>query len=774
MKKHRVGEVRPSQLMWTYGPGALVDLPNLSVITMGLDRWDADRCPTVEEGRLLAAVKRVLGPQVSHLRIPPYPSDGDFDPLSAEALIGAPVRPFPRWLRCVKCGLLAEFDSGLFTLKTNPYRPEEAHFIHTNCEKPGQSDAVPARFLMACRAGHLDDFPWRWFVHGGPSSCPGTLRFFERGASLQTENLWVKCDGCGSARSLVHAFGKEGRKNLPACRGRHPHLDTYDEDCSEEARPVLLGATNSWFPITLSVLAIPLGMDPVVQVVTDGSKYFEDVESLKETEFVLKTLKKGGTLPGVQICEAQATWETIQAIRDGKLEQASLSEEDLKRPEWDVLTSPSPPTNWPQFSSREVEPPKAFKDILHTVLLLERLREVKALIGYTRVEAPEEGMDDDERPPMASLCMGQPEWVPACEVYGEGIFLRFDEKRVETWLSSDGVKKRDDRLKTGHRGWRNARQLDPNRGYPGIRYAMIHTLAHLLVRELALECGYNATSIRERIYASDEEGMEMAGLLIYTAAADSDGTLGGLVELGKPESLGRLMEQSLKRAMVCSSDPLCSEHDPGEDRSLHSASCHACTFVSETSCERGNRYLDRALLIETLECKDAAFFEEKHFAGSHIGKDDGETNSTEDRSSNGNKKRSIVNVYKLEDLLATKGEPGESILVNLPPDRSPCATEKDGTIKFRFFDEDVDGPLAKGQVVILEHDGLRKNDTPLKIVAAKVIAIQKLVNPETDARMIQMTMRGGSSTYKLKIDKNEFETLRPICVLDSGKENEAE
>jgi hypothetical protein len=92
------------------------------------------------------------------------------------------------------------------------------------------------------------------------------------------------------------------------------------------------------------------------------------------------------------------------------------------------------------------------------------------------------------------------------------------------------------------------------------------------------------------------------------AAADSDGTLGGLVELGKPENLGRLIEQALNRSMVCSSDPLCSEHNPSEDRSLHAASCHACTFVAETSCERGNRYLDRALLVETFECKDAAFF----------------------------------------------------------------------------------------------------------------------------------------------------------------------
>ena len=189
MSSYLVGQVRPSQLLWTYGPGALIDLPNLSVLTMGLDRWNPDRCPPIEEARLLAAVRRVLGPQVERLRMPPFLREDGVDPMSAEGKIGVPVRPFPRWLRCVKCGLLAEYDSGLFDIKANPYRPEQTHFVHSNCEKGKNADAVPARFLLACRNGHLDDFPWHWFVHGGPSECKGTLRFFKRGASLQTENL---------------------------------------------------------------------------------------------------------------------------------------------------------------------------------------------------------------------------------------------------------------------------------------------------------------------------------------------------------------------------------------------------------------------------------------------------------------------------------------------------------------------------------------------------------------------------------------------------------
>ena len=103
----------------------------------------------------------------------------------------------------------------------------------------------------------------------------------------------------------------------------------------------------------------------------------------------------------------------------------------------------------------------------------------------------------------------------------------------------------------------------------------------------------------------------MAGILIYTAAADSDGTLGGLVELGKPENLERIISLALRRTTICSSDPLCSEHDPGKDRSLHAAACHACVFVAETSCEKGNRYLDRTLLVSTFGNSDAAFFDIK-------------------------------------------------------------------------------------------------------------------------------------------------------------------
>lgn len=613
-EKTPVGSVRPSQLLWTYGPGALIDLPNVSVITSGIDVWEKDRCQPLIENRLLAAVQKVLGPQVESLRMPPFTKGDSVDPFSAEANVGVPVRPFPRWLRCVKCGLLSPYDSGLFELKESRYRPEATRFVHQGCrgskgDQPAKdADAVPARFLLACKNGHLDDFPWQWFVHSGPRDCVGTLRFYESGASLQTENLWVKCDTCGAARNMAQAFGRIGKENLPGCRGRHPHLDQFELDCDAEPRAVLLGATNSWFPISLSALAIPQAKDGLAQLVEDGWSFFGDLDEPEEVLLTIKLLKKTGSLPGIDQYPAEAIWAAIEAYRSGGDE--GVTEADIKGPEWRVLIDPSPVNDYPHFMSEAVSVPNGFQSKIARVLLLKRLREVNALLGFTRVEAPDDSGGSGSGPIQAPLSRTKPDWVPANQVHGEGIFIQFDEQSIAEWEQGAEVQAADVSLRGGHKGWRNSRHLrPPEDGYPGARYVMLHTLAHLLIRELALECGYNAASIRERIYAEVSEEGNQCGFIIYTAAADSDGTLGGLVELGKPENLERLLIQALRRARICSSDPLCAEHDPQKDRSLHAAACHACSFVAETSCERGNRYLDRAMVVPTFENANAAFFE---------------------------------------------------------------------------------------------------------------------------------------------------------------------
>nr|MDQ2888438.1 DUF1998 domain-containing protein [Chloroflexota bacterium] len=202
-------------------------------------------------------------------------------------------------------------------------------------------------------------------------------------------------------------------------------------------------------------------------------------------------------------------------------------------------------------------------------------------------------------------------WVPAAEVRGEGIFIQFREEAMQAWLQRRAVERYGVVFREAHVRWRTSRHIPmPEANYPGTRYVLLHTFAHALMRQLTLECGYAAASIRERIYAlpPESEGGPMAGILLYTAASDSEGTLGGLVSLGEPHLLGFHIAGALEEMQLCASDPLCAEHDSREDRSLHQAACHACLFAPETSCERGNKYLDRAVLVPTVERDELAFF----------------------------------------------------------------------------------------------------------------------------------------------------------------------
>jgi hypothetical protein len=323
---------------------------------------------------------------------------------------------------------------------------------------------------------------------------------------------------------------------------------------------------------------------------------------------MIAVLKAAGQLAGIDAFDADTIWKAMEEKRnEGDVEKPT----NLKLPEWEVFTASDPPKDWPDFMVFKTDPPKEYADSIHSVLLAERLREVNALIGFTRVDPPGEGSETETPAKRAPLSSNKPEWVPATEVRGEGIFLRFKPDKINAWLGRAAVKERESSLLQGHRAWRIARKLaPPEANFPGVLFYMLHTFAHLLLRELSLECGYNAASIRERIYASRPgEATEMAGVLLYTAAPDSDGTLGGLVELGKPENLARLMTQALERACICSSDPLCAEHVPLKDRTLHGAACHACSFAAETSCEAGNRYLDRSLPVPTIQGVGLAFFD---------------------------------------------------------------------------------------------------------------------------------------------------------------------
>lgn len=610
--RYRVGDLRPSQLIFTFGIGAMVDLPNLTVIVSGLEDWRPRPQDEIREPRLLNAVKKQMGDQVERLMLPPITQDeGTRDALGESATVGAPVATFPRWVRCPYCDLLAPLDNGLFKLETDPFRPDRTRYIHENCRRPGRPPAVvPARFLLACEHGHLDDFPWRQFVHGGPTSCEAPLRLREIGVTGEAADVLVVCDKCDLRRSMAEAFGEEGRRNLPTCRGRRPHLRDFDPDgCTETPRAILLGASNSWFPMVLSTLALPAAEDKLARLVDEKWAVLEKAL----TKDILLAFRGIGQLPSFSAWSDDELWTAVEAKRNAPASGAAAGEQgDLKRPEWTLFTNPDPARNTEDFQLREVAPPPRYRRVVSQVILAERLREVRALVGFTRIESPGDYSEMGEIPPdrVAPISRKSPKWTLASEVRGEGVFLRLDEAAVSQWSSR--VEARRKQFQGAHRRWRLVRGVTPaDAGFPGVRYVLLHSLSHALIRQFAIECGYSAAGIRERIYAREpgDPGGPMAGILLYTAAPDSEGTLGGLVSLGWPEPLGRHLDAALEQMRLCASDPLCAEHDlAGEPISVHGAACHACLFAPETSCERGNKYLDRSLLVPTVSARDWAFF----------------------------------------------------------------------------------------------------------------------------------------------------------------------
>jgi hypothetical protein len=522
MRRSEVGEVRPSQTLTTYGVGSLVDLPNMSVIVMGIDDWPVSHATEISEERLLLSAQSILGPQVSRFLTPPRGADtvgAQTNWFDESRQIGVPVAPFPRWMVCSRCRLLAPLKSGLFEPKQPAYRADRACYVH-NCTTQGRAPlVVPARFLVTCERGHLDDFPWLEFVHRGPSDCNGPLRMWEFGPSGEMADMTIVCDKCEKSRRLAEVIGPIGSKNMPPCNGRRPHLRDYDPngcDC-DAVRPIALGASNLWFPVLISALSVPQAADDLGRLIEENWAVLEKATSLD----VLKAFRQIGQLKDLAKYADQQIWEKIQekgAATGDELENP----DDLKSPEWKVFSNPGNAKESRTFKLRSVDPPEGFAQYFEKIVLAEKLREVRALVGFTRLMSPRDFDNPADLPQerRAVISRKSPSWVPASETRGEGIFFQFSEAKVAKWVTDN--KAYDREFQKAHVAWRAAKNLtNPEAGYPGIRYVLLHSFAHALIRQLAIECGYTSASISERIYSRNpSDGDPMAGVLIYTSAPD--------------------------------------------------------------------------------------------------------------------------------------------------------------------------------------------------------------------------------------------------------------
>lgn len=590
------GQLRSSQIITTFGPGAMVDLPDASVIIAGLDHWNYDRnkIPVLEEPRLVEKLKRILNISNLTLRLPP---------IGTETIHGfhpdVVAWRFPEWFivqqtTVTSQGFRRRRLVHLNSLDGNSYRDENRK----------RQVVVPVRFVRACRKGHVGDIDWKAFVHGSSVACPRDLWMEERGTTGDLAEIWVVCD-CGVQRAMSQAARLELRA-LGSCNGSRPWLGPGNrEACGEPNRLLIRSASNAYFPQLMSVISIPDIRSPVDDVVRSlWEDFLSDVGTLED---LLKVRKKPTVALRLEGIDNDTVFASICRIRAGGVG----SDRSVKEVEFEALSeakdelgSDDPEGN---FYARAL--PKAIWDAPWTkpfdrIVLVHRLREVVAQVGFTRFEAG--GPDfqgelalDVQRAPLGV----DASWLPAIENRGEGLFLQINIEAIKHWLEIPAVKERGRKLAAGFFQWKGEHNVSSYE-FPGLPYYLLHSLSHLLLTAISLECGYPASSLRERIYASPSG----CGILIYTGSSDAEGTLGGLVMAGR--EIRRHLKRALELGSLCSNDPVCAYHSPSphDHQPLLGSACHGCLLIAETSCEQRNEFLDRALAIATVEALGAEFF----------------------------------------------------------------------------------------------------------------------------------------------------------------------
>lgn len=608
------GTVRQSQVVTTFGPGATVDLLSDAVLMGGLDFWSYDRSvgiPHIDEPRLRDAIVERFRRQkrdLSHdqpFRAPPVGNDRE-----PTKFAGVQVLEFPEWFVCqnANCRELV----GRRGLQLSGTR-----YWH-NCDDRKKSDFVPVRFIMACKRGHVAEFPWIYFVHvvGEKQRCPSPKLRFHEGATGDFNDLVVTCE-CGAIAKLnaTHSFSHR-------CEGKQPWLGPEGtKECdlvcepNVDPKPVRLlvrTASNSYFPQVVSALSIP---DPTGKLRGQIRSVFD----------VLKNATPA-------LLPAFRQIEKVQSALEGHSDEEVLHALTLMREDSPAARAPIRTSEFNQFVSSKVEvagdlPPVGEPFFARTVnsrgglptgvgqlVVASKLREVVAQIGFTRLEPVSPDLQgeydlDVELAPLGLLT----NWLPATELRGEGVFLRLDETLVREWEKSEAVISRDAELRAGYNEWSKSVESAP--AFPGVRFYMLHSLSHLLISAISLECGYAASAIRERIYCgpSETDSTPMAAILLSTGSSGSEGTLGGLVDQGR--QIRAHLQKAWDLGRLCSNDPVCGTHSPEGDHSerfLEGAACHGCLFIAECSCERFNRYLDRALVVPSIgHSAELAFFSKR-------------------------------------------------------------------------------------------------------------------------------------------------------------------
>ncbi len=619
---------RRAQLVSPFGVGAIaVQRGGTSIICAGLDHWfereDGSSDGVVRDEFLVndPRLRRFLG--VDALYQPPdYRTYRGYGSPPPNCNLRTPALRFPRWHICGYCHAMTYVSS---TAMGRQYctQPE--------CQGKRRR-IVQARFIAMCRHGHVTDFPWREWAHRSVSpGCEGTLFFRGRGG-MALSDLYVSCSCKKAERDLGVIMQIRIEKNSTAlteeldsgdgkfvCRGWRPWLEDETGVCGEAVVGALPGATNVYFATVVSAIYLPAetsdaGVADAIDLLGQPlfAPFVSTAASSKLPEgIVISTMRSMAPAKMQRFTDEQMRM-AYRAVAAGEKDGAPGEDPaELKVEEYRVLATEQ---EREELRVRQLAPAsfaesiagRKFGALFDRVALVEKLRETRALAGFTRIR-PESDVKLRER--MGMLRRDEEQWLPAYSVFGEGIFLRFRREEILRWEASiggkgplaDWLKRRIEEMKA--RGWLSTP--------PTPAFLLIHTFAHLLINRLTFDCGYGSASLRERLYVADS-GEGMSGLLIYTAAGDSEGTLGGLVRMGTPGRLERVINAALAAAQWCAADPVCMEavllggQGPS---SCNLAACHNCALVAETSCEAFNRFLDRGVVVGNSHASTNGFFD---------------------------------------------------------------------------------------------------------------------------------------------------------------------
>ena len=476
---------------------------------------------------------------------------------------------------------------------------------------------IPSRFIAACPNGHVEDFPFMEWVHkGAPWDEQHKLRQLHGRSSASLSGIRIECI-CGKRATMGGSFNQGALRGIGLdCSGHRPWLGDVDGqpgDCGEQLRVVQRGASNVYFPLTMSSIYLPLwGQDK-------DRKIVKLLENPKIWDRLTSGLDEGNTIQQDR-CESVA-WvlddvdpvelrKTAQKKLDGTLGDTNSrpkSEEDFRRQEFEAMRNGKggESTDLLVDLRRGDDFGQPLSGTLGVVGLVRKLRETRVFYGFSRLIP----LENPSREGVLPLALDDSiDWLPASVVRGEGIFLEFAPDELERWSANSMVANRAKELSENYNERRREREMSVTD--VSAKYVLLHSIAHALITQLSFDCGYGSAALRERVYCEkDDATRPMQGVLIYTASGDSEGTLGGLVRQGEPDRLNSVFQRAIDRIRWCSSDPICIESSGQGTDNANLAACHGCILLPETSCETGNRLLDRGLLVGTHDASDIGFFD---------------------------------------------------------------------------------------------------------------------------------------------------------------------